>query len=227
MSETTAAATLNTHSEHRFGTVGRPLAGIDIDVADDGEVLVRGPNVFAGYYKNEEATRETIVDDWIHTGDLGSLSDGYLSITGRKKDIIITSSGKNITPVNIENALKATRWISEAVVYGDNRSYLVALLTLDPDEADMLAEHLGVSHDEAAMASDPAVRGAIQEAVDRVNQHFARIEQVKRFAILDRQFTQEAGELTPTLKVKRAVVYDRYAPIFDSLYKEGMPHGSD
>ena len=220
MTETTAAGTLNTNQEYRSGSVGRPLPGVEVGVADDGEVLVRGPNVFAGYYKNDDATREAIVDGWMHTGDLGSISDGYLSITGRKKDIIITSSGKNITPVNIENALKATRWISEAVVYGDNRSYLVALVTLDPDEAPKLAEKLGVSADPMAMSTDPAVIGEIQSVVDEVNERFARIEQVKRFAILDHQLTQAEGELTPTLKVKRAVVYERYEPIFESLYSE-------
>ena len=220
MTETTAAGTLNTNQEYRSGSVGRPLPGVEVGVADDGEVLVRGPNVFAGYYKNDDATREAIVDGWMHTGDLGSISDGYLSITGRKKDIIITSSGKNITPVNIENALKATRWISEAVVYGDNRSYLVALVTLDPDEAPKLAEKLGVPADPMAMSTDPAVIGEIQSVVDEVNERFARIEQVKRFAILDHQLTQAEGELTPTLKVKRAVVYERYEAIFESLYSE-------
>ena len=226
MSETTAATTLNTIAEHRFGTVGRPLGGVEIAVADDGEVLVRGPNVFAGYFKNEDATREALADGWLHTGDLGAINDGYLSITGRKKDIIITSSGKNITPVNIENALKATRWISEAVVYGDNRSYLVAIVTLDADEAPKLAEKLGVSPDPAAMATDPAVRAEIQGVVDQVNEHFARIEQVKRFAILDHQMTQADGELTPTMKVKRAIVYDKYAATFEDLYSDPERMGS-
>jgi long-chain acyl-CoA synthetase len=219
MTETCAAGTLNTNRDYRAGSVGRPLPGVDVAVGEDGEVLLRGPNVFAGYYKNEEATREAIVDGWIHTGDLGSISDGYLSITGRKKDIIITSSGKNITPVNIENALKATRWISEAVVYGDNRSYLVALVTLDADEAPKLAEKLGVPP--ASVVTEPAVLTEIQAVVDQVNEHFARIEQVKRFAILDHQLTQADGEMTPTMKVKRAVVYDKYASVFESLYSEG------
>jgi long-chain acyl-CoA synthetase len=220
MTETCAAATLNTNHEFRFGTVGRPLPGVEVKVADDGEVLLRGPNVFTGYYKNHEATAEALEDGWLRTGDLGAVADGYLSITGRKKDIIITSSGKNVTPVNIENALKATRWISEAVVYGDNRSYLVALLTLDPDEAPKLAEKLGVPSDLSVMSLDEKVRAEIQAAVDSANERFARIEQVKRFAILDRQLTEDAGELTPTMKVKRALVYKRHEDVFRALYED-------
>ena len=136
-------------------------------IADDGEILMAGPNIFKGYYGNEEATKETLSDDgWLHSGDLGELdADGYLSITGRKKDLIITSSGKNISPSNIENALKLSRWVSQAVVYGDRRPYLTALLTLDPDEAAALAEKVGAdSKDPAALASDPAVREELQAA---------------------------------------------------------------
>ena len=219
MTETCAAGTLNTHSEHRFGTVGRPLPGVEVRVADDGEVLVQGPNVFAGYYRAEAATAETLDRGWLHTGDLGTISDGFLSIVGRKKDILITSSGKNVTPVNIENALKSNRWISEAVVYGDNRSYLVAMLTLDPDEAPSLAEKLGVADDPGQMAASSAVHAELRRVVDQVNERFARIEQVKRFAILDHELTQARGELTPTMKVRRAVVYDRYAEFFNGIYE--------
>ena len=225
MTETCAAGTLNTHDEYRAGTVGRPLPGVEVRIAADGEVLTRGPNVFAGYHHDEAATREALEDGWLHTGDLGAIDAGYLSITGRKKDIIVTSSGKNITPVNIENALKATRWISEAVVYGDNRSYLVALLTLDPDEAPKLAEQLAVSADPAAMARSEAVHAELAKMVDEVNRQFARIEQVKRFGILDRDLTQAAGELTPTMKVKRAVVYERYADEFAALYEDPADDG--
>ena len=165
------------------------------------------------------ATAEALRDGWLRTGDTGSLSaDGYLTLTGRKKDLIITSSGKNITPSNIESALRETRWIAEAVVYGDRRPYLVALVTLDPDEAPKLAAELGVDADIAAMSRDERVRRALQADVDAVNERFARIEQIKRFDILDHQLTQAGGELTPTLKVKHAVVYDRYADFFDSLY---------
>ncbi|MFP5361474.1 MAG: AMP-dependent synthetase/ligase [Thermoleophilia bacterium] len=224
MTETCAVETLNTIDEHRFGTVGRPLPTCEVKIAGDGEVLMRGPNVFRGYYNDEKATAETLdADGWLHSGDLGELdADGYLTITGRKKDLIITSSGKNISPSNIENALKLCRWISQAVVYGDRRPYLTALLTLDPDEAGALAEKVGAASAEpAALAQDPAVRAELQAAVDEANAQFARIEQVKRFTVLERDLSQEDHELTPTLKVKRNVVYERYGDDFTRLYDAG------
>lgn len=221
LTESTAAATLNTPEEPRLGTVGRPLPGVELKIAADGEVLIRGGNVFAGYYNDEAATREALDGQgWLASGDIGAITDdGYLMVTGRKKDLIITSSGKNITPVNIENALRDTRWISEAVVYGEARPYLVAMVTLDHDEGHKLAERLHVAPDTGAMAHDERVHAVVQEAVDEVNSRLARIEQIKRFAILDHDFSQDAGELTPTLKVKRAVVYDRYGELFDALYR--------
>jgi long-chain acyl-CoA synthetase len=188
-----------------------------------GEILVRGPHVFKGYYQREEETKEALDDDgWFHTGDLGRLDeDGFLSITGRTKDIIVTSSGKNITPSNIENAIKDSRWISEAVVYGDDRQYLVALVTLDEDEAEDLAERVGVDADVSKMADDDQVRGEIEKAIEQANQKFSRIEQVKKFTILDRELSQDEGELTPTMKVKRTVVYEREKERFDALYDDG------
>ena len=225
MTETCAVETLNTIDEHRFGTVGKPLPDIcEVKIADDGEVLMRGPNIFKGYYNNPKATKETLgADGWLHSGDLGELdADGYLSITGRKKDLIITSSGKNISPSNIEQALKLCRWISQAVVFGDRRPYLTALLTIDPDEAAALAEKTGAdSSDLAALARDPAVRKELQGAVDETNRKFARIEQVKKFTVLERDLSQEHEELTPTLKVKRNVVYERYKDDFVALYASG------
>jgi long-chain acyl-CoA synthetase len=220
MTETTAAATLNTAERFRFGTVGRSLPGAELAIADDGEVLMRGPHVFHGYYRNDDATRETFTDDgWLRSGDLGAVDeDGYLRITGRKKDLIITSSGKNISAANIEAALRESRWISQAVVYGDNRPYLVALLTLDPEELPALAARCGVDPDAAAMAEDERVHAELEREVERINERFARIEQVKRFKVLDRDLTQEDGELTPTMKVKRAVVYGEFADAFEGLY---------
>ena len=220
LTETCAAATLNAPSDLRFGTVGTALPGTDVAIAPDGEILIAGPHVFKGYYDDPVATEGTLdADGWLHSGDLGeSDEDGFVVISGRKKDLIITSSGKNVTPVNIESELRDSRYITEAVVYGDNRNYLVALLTLDPDESVKLAQRLGIATDAATIAADPGVRAALETEVERVNQKFARIEQVKRFAILEHELTQAGGELTPTLKVKRAFVYEKYADRFDGLY---------
>jgi len=221
MTESCATATLNPPHAPLFGSVGRALPDSEVMVTEDGEVLMRGPHVFAGYHRDPEATAATFADGWLLTGDTGSLSaSGYLTLTGRKKDLIITSSGKNITPVNIENVLRETRWISEAVVYGDRRPYLVCLITLDPDEATKLAEQLGLPADPELMASDERVRAVLQADIDAANARFARIEQVKRFGVLDHDLTQSAGELTPTMKVKRSLVYERYADFFDALYAD-------
>jgi long-chain acyl-CoA synthetase len=222
MTETSAASTLNTLSEQRVGSVGRPLPGTEVAIADDGEVLMRGPHVFSGYHRDPEATDAALTDGWMHSGDLGELdADGFLRIVGRKKDLIITSSGKNISPELIESALRETQWISQAVVVGDRRPYLVALITLDPDELARLAEVAGVDADPAALASDQRVRAAVWQDIETVNERLARIEQIKRFAILPRDLTQHDGELTPTLKVKRNVIVDRYAETIDRLYAVG------
>jgi long-chain acyl-CoA synthetase len=219
--EVALVTTLNPSDAIRVGTVGPPVPGASVRIASDGEILVKGDNVCQGYWRNEAGTRELIDDDgWLHSGDLGELDDhGYLCITGRKKDLIITSSGKNITPVNIESELRDSRYITEAVVFGDNRPYLVAVVTLDRDESRKLADRLGIGTDPAAIAADPRVHAEIQREVEAVNGKLARIEQVKRFAILDHDFSQADGELTPTLKVKRGFVYEKYAEVFAGLYQ--------
>jgi long-chain acyl-CoA synthetase len=220
MTETCAAATLNIVSEVRVGSVGRPLPGTDVSIGEDGEVLMRGPLVFKGYHRNPEETEAILEGGWLHSGDLGEIHDGYVHITGRKKDLIITSSGKNVSPEMLESALRETRWISQAIAAGDRRSYLVALVTIDPDELPKLAEAAGVdASDPVAFAADEKVREIVWKDIDAVNQKFARIEQIKRFAILPRDLSQEEGELTPTLKVKRSVVYKKYAPDVDALYE--------
>ncbi|MGZ5340934.1 MAG: AMP-dependent synthetase/ligase [Solirubrobacterales bacterium] len=221
MTETSTAATI-AHPDHfRVGTVGRAFRDCQIKIADDGEVLVKGPNIFKGYYKNEEATRETIVDGWLHTGDIGELDeDGYLKITGRKKDIIITAGGKNITPANLEAEIKQSQWVSQCVVIGDRRPYLVALVTLDPEEIATLAEEKGWPADPAQIAERDEMRALIQAHLDQVNEKFARVEQVKKFAILPQDLSQEGGELTPTMKVKRNVVAEKYADEVEKLYSE-------
>jgi long-chain acyl-CoA synthetase len=219
MTETATVATTSTVGDHKFGTVGRPLPGVEIRIADDGEVLIRGGNIFQGYYKDAEKSFGAIEDGWLHTGDLGSLDeDGYLRITGRKKDIIITAGGKNITPANLENELKQSRWISQAVMHGDRRPYPVALITLDEEEIVPWAEQRGLPTDLAMLAKEPQVVALVRDVVDQVNAHFAQVEQIKRFAILDHDLSQETGELTPTLKVKRNVVAEKYGDLFASLY---------
>jgi long-chain acyl-CoA synthetase len=214
-------ATYSTIENHRFGTVGRALPGVEARIAEDGELLLKGANIFQGYYKDAEKSFGTIEDGWLHTGDLATIDeDGFISIVGRKKDIIITAGGKNITPALIENDLKQNRWISQAVMHGDRRPYPVILVTLDPEEAPALAEELGIEDaDPAALAEHPTVREHIGEIIAGVNAGYAQVEQVKKFAILDHDLSQETGELTPTLKVKRNVVNEKYQRIFDSLYE--------
>jgi long-chain acyl-CoA synthetase len=219
MTETSTAATVSTPEEFKVGTIGKPFPGCEVKIADDGEILVKGPNVFQGYYKNEEATRETIVDGWLHTGDIGEFDgDGFLKITGRKKDIIITAGGKNITPANLENEIKQHPLVSQCVVVGDRKPYLVALVTLDPEDAVAYAKEHGLPEDPAQLAKDSTVLKAIEDHVETINQKFARVEQVKKIAILPRDLSQETGELTPTLKVKRAVVADKHQGEIEKLY---------
>jgi long-chain acyl-CoA synthetase len=219
MTETATISTISTIEHHRFGTVGRALPGVQLRIAEDGEILIKGPNIFQGYHHNADASFGAIEDGWLHTGDLGSLDeDGYLSITGRKKDIIITAGGKNITPANIENDLKQCRWISQAVMHGDRRPYPVVLITLDEEEVAGYAREHGLPEEPAALAREPAMRELIGAEVDRVNAGYANVEQVKKFAILDHDLSQAGGELTPTLKVKRNVVEEKYAEVLDSLY---------
>jgi long-chain acyl-CoA synthetase len=219
MTETSTAATISSPDDFKVGTIGKPFPGCEVTIAEDGEILVRGPNVFQGYYKNEDATRETIVDGWLHTGDLGEIDeDGFIKITGRKKDIIITAGGKNITPANLESAIKQHPLVSQCVVVGDRRPYLVALVTLDPEETIPYAKDHGLPQDTEQLASNPQVRKAVEDHVAKINEKFARVEQVKKIAILSRDLSQEGGELTPTLKVKRAVVAAKHEPEIEKLY---------
>ncbi len=220
MSETTAVGAVNLPDHLRFGTVGRAMPGVELKIAEDGEILIKGPNVFREYWRNPEATKETFTEDgWLLTGDLGSIDeDGYLSITGRKKDIIITAGGKNLTPSNLENDLKQCRYISQAVMYGDRRPYPVALVTLDPEEIIPWAKEKGLPEEMSELVEREEVRALVQDVLDRANAKYAQVEQIKKFALLDRDLTQETGELTPTLKLKRTVVNERYGDVFDSLY---------
>jgi len=218
MTETSTVATVNTLEEHRFGSVGKALPGVEVKIAEDGEILLRGPNMMHGYYKNDEATKETLESDgWLHTGDLGMVDeDGFLFINGRKKDIIITAGGKNITPANLENGLKQNRWISQAVVIGDRRPYLVALITLDPEEVPKFAEENNILPEDVYKSEE--MRAEVQQVVDHVNEDYGRVEQIKKFTILPEDLTQEQGTLTPTLKVKRNAVNEHFDAEIEKLY---------
>jgi long-chain acyl-CoA synthetase len=217
MTETSTVATVNTPDDYRLGSVGKPLPGVEVRIAEDGEILLKGPNIFKEYYKNDEATSETLADGWLHTGDLGYLDDdGFLFVNGRKKDILITAGGKNITPANLENGLKQNRWISQAVVVGDRRPYLVALITLDPEEAPNFAKQHGIGVED--LPQSEAMRTEVQRSVDAVNAEVGRVEQIKKFVILPHDLTQENGELTPTMKVKRNVVSEKYERDIEALY---------
>jgi long-chain acyl-CoA synthetase len=220
MTETAGVGCVNTLDQLRFGTVGQPLPGIEVKLADDGEVLTRGSNVFREYWRNPEATRETFTaDGWLLTGDLGSIDeDGFVSITGRKKDIIITAGGKNLTPANLENDLRQSRWISHAVMYGDRRPYPVALISLDAEEILPWARERALPEDMPSLIGRGEVRELIQGELDRANAKYAQVEQIKKFELLDHDLSQETGELTPTGKMKRSVVNERYADLLEQMY---------
>jgi long-chain acyl-CoA synthetase len=218
--EGTGPTSLNPPERIKIGTVGPPIPGVEVRIAEDGEVLVRGGNVFAGYFRNDDATAEMLVDGWMHTGDVGELDDeGYLRITDRKKDLIITSSGKNVAPQELENALKYHPLISQAVVIGDRRPYLVALITLDQEALPgFAAEHGLAATDPAALSREPAVDEAVAAAVASVNSQFSRAEGIKRWRILPRDFLMEAEEITPTLKVRRRAIVQKFSGDIDDLY---------
>ena len=220
MSECTGPATFSVPTRYRLGRVGFPIQGTEIRIAEDGEVLMRGPHVFLGYYKNEEATREAVDSEgWLHSGDVGEMEDGFLRITDRKKELIITSGGKNIGPAILEGKLKQIPGLSQAVVVGDRRNYLAALLTLDPQRAATVAESVGSpAREPEELATDPVFRQYLDKQVEEVNSGLARYETIKRFTVLPRELSIEEGELTPTMKLKRRVVNDRYAAEIEKLY---------
>ena len=214
LTETSSPCTLNTPKAYRFGTVGQAMPGCEIKIADDGEVLIKSPGLFRGYYKDEDATAEAFTEDgFFRSGDIGALDDdGYLSITGRKKEIIVTAQGKNIAPAPIENKIKEHALISQVVLIGDQRPYITALITVDDEIAPLWAERQGVELNKEAITKEVATR------VDEVNTKLARFEQIKRFEVLDEDFSIEQGTLTPSLKVKRPVVAKRYSEVIDALY---------
>jgi len=221
MTETTGAFTANTLSAFKLGTVGQPVSGMEVRIADDGEILARGPLNSPGYLNLPDKTAELIdPDGWLHTGDIGSLdSDGFLSVVDRKKELIITSGGENISPAAIENLLVAHPLIGQALAFGDRRPYVVALLTLDGDVAPAWAMARGIEAGSlAALTDDPAVLAAVGEAVAAANARLARVQQVKTWRLLPVEWTAESEELTPTLKLKRRIVHAKYADVIDALY---------
>jgi long-subunit acyl-CoA synthetase (AMP-forming) len=221
-SEDCGPTTANLFGSGRLGTVGRPLPGVEIKLAADGEILVRGQNVFLGYMKDEAATKEALIDGWLCSGDVGEVdADGYLKITDRKKDLIKTAGGKFISPQNVERLLVQIPLVSQAVVIGERRKYLSALLTLSPEHVTIFAKDNGIPADDPAkLAGEPRIRAEIEKAIDTVvNPKLARYETIKRFEILPSELSEGAGELTPTMKIKRKVVNTRYAAVIDRMYE--------
>lgn len=221
LTEDSTVTAVNRVEDYRFGTVGKALPGTEIRTAPDGEILVRGPHVFREYFRDPDATRDAIdADGWLHTGDIGELdSDGFLRITDRKKDIIVTSGGKNVAPQNVENLLKNDRFISQAFVYGDRKRYITALITLSQEDIVKWAAQNGIPEkDPALLAGNPRVEEMMRERVAEINRQLASFERVKKFVLLGTDFSQDSGELTPTLKMKRAVVLRKYGTLLDALY---------
>ncbi|OLT43153.1 long-chain fatty acid--CoA ligase [Saccharomonospora sp. CUA-673] len=221
LTETSAAAAVNTRDAFKVGTVGRPVKGTSVRIADDGEVLLSGDIVFSEYWKNKEATDESVKDGWFHTGDLGELdSEGFIKITGRKKEIIVTAGGKNVAPSTMEDALKANPLISQAMVVGDQRPYIGALVTVDEEFFPTWKEQNGKPADAtvADLADDEKLRADIQAAIDEANKLVSQAEAIKKFSVLPKDFTEAGGEITPSMKLKRNVVSKNYANDIDSLY---------
>ena len=221
MSETTGPGTLSLPHRYKTGTCGFPLPGTDIKIAEDGELLMRGPHIFKGYFKNDKATKEAIDEDgWLHSGDIAEFDEeGYVKITDRKKDIIITAGGKNIAPQMIEGKLKNIPSVEHAVVIGDQKKYLSALITLNAETLADLANNLGIElQDLSSMAESEKVKSYVAEHIEEVNQTLSKVEGIKKFTILGTSFTVDTGELTPTMKMKRKFIYNKYAKEIDGLY---------
>jgi long-chain acyl-CoA synthetase len=224
MTETTAPATIGRVGKIKIGKVGQPLPGTGVAIADDGEILMRGFNILRGYWKNEKATKETIIDGWLHSGDIGELDDdGYLKITGRKKELIITAGGKNVAPAPLEDPLRANPLIAQAVVIGDNQPFIAALISLDAEMLPIwLANNGGDTSMSLAQASKSAiVINEVQRAIDQVNKSVSKAESIRKFEIISTELSEDSGHVTPSLKIKRAQVMKDFAPIIDDIY--GVP----
>lgn len=229
LTETSPVISLNRHDKRRIGTVGPLIPGVEVKIADDGEILSRGPHIMKGYWNNDEATAQAIdKDGWFHTGDIGVMEDGFLRITDRKKDIIINAYGKNIAPQPLEALLKSSPFIGTPVLIGDQRKYLSALIVPNFEKLSRDATALGVqfgSNEE--LIADPRVRSIFQKEIDRFNQNLDRQEKIRRFALLPRDFTIDEDEITPSLKVKRKIIDKKYKSVIDSMYAGGEELGDD
>ena len=221
LTETSAGITVNTLDAQRVGSVGRPVPGHAVRIADDGEILIKGPIVFRGYWKNDAATAEAVTDGWFHTGDIGELDDaGFLTITGRKKELIVTAGGKNVAPAVLEDRLRAHPLVSQCMVVGDGKPFIAALVTVDaePSPAGWSAPASTRAPRSRTSWTTPTCARAIGEAVADANLAVSRAEQIREFRILPVDFTEAGGEMTPTMKVKRAVVADKYADDIAGIY---------
>jgi long-chain acyl-CoA synthetase len=226
LTETAGPATVNLRGDNRLGTVGPPLPGIAVRIAPDGEILIRGDTVFEGYHNQPDETAISIDEEgWFATGDVGEFDEaGHLVITDRKKDIIVTSGGKNVSPQQIEAALRLSPYVADAVVFGDKRPYVVALVTLNPVEVRRFAEELGLPSDDwSGLLRDVRLQKLVATEIARCNEKLAYFEAVRHYKVLQRSLSIEGGELTPTLKVRRRALAERYRPLIDSLYAEGPP----
>ncbi|GAA2387590.1 MULTISPECIES: AMP-dependent synthetase/ligase [Gordonia] len=220
LSETTAAVTANNEEHSRIGSVGRPVPGVTVKIADDGEILLKGPMVFSGYWRNEQATADAIRDGWFHTGDIGRLEDGYLFITGRKKELIVTAGGKNVSPAQLEDTIRAHPLVSQCLVVGDQKPFIAALVTLDPEAVPGWLERKGLpaSTPLSELIRNPELRAEIDAAIAGANKTVSKAEAIKKYEILETDFTIETGELTPTLKLKRNVIHQSYQEAIADLY---------
>jgi long-chain acyl-CoA synthetase len=229
LTETSPVICVNQLGREKPGSVGPPVPGVEVKIGEDGEILTRGPHVMKGYFGDEAATREAIRDGWFHTGDVGHLdADGYLVITDRLKDLLVTAGGKKVAPQPLEGRLKTSRWIAEAVLLGDHRPYVVALLVPNFANLETYAKNHGWSFaGKDELIRLPQATALYQREVDALNAGLAPFESIKRFALLPRELSQEAGELTPTLKVRRRIVQDKFAELIESLYTSAAPSGAD
>jgi long-chain acyl-CoA synthetase len=221
LTETSPLITVNTFDHFRFGTVGRPAPGVEVKIEDDGEIVCRGPNVMLGYYKKPDLTREVLDGPWFHTGDIGYLDDdGFLTITDRKKDILVTAGGKNVAPQPIENLLKTSKYISQAVLIGNSRKFISALVVPNFENVRTFADAAGIPyHDDTDLAKNEKVHKKIYEEIEEKSQHLASFERIKKFVLAAKDFSVEDNELTPTLKVKRKIIEKKFEKEIDALYE--------